>query len=85
MFGKKNFLAIGTEEGIDTGNLKIKFIATDDLLNHKKFDINQTWQAYVLGSLVSHQRMYEVCTLKPKVSFLFTLWMDFKEMRMILF
>lgn len=68
--GEIFFLAIGSEEGIDTGNLKIKFIANEDILNHKKFDINQTGHAYVLGSLVSHQRMYEVCTLKPRVVFL---------------
>lgn len=67
---KYGLLALASEEGIDTGHLRIKFLTDSNLSALPEFNNGQQWHAYVLGSLISCQRMYEVCTAKPEVGFL---------------
>lgn len=73
---KVRLLGLGSEElgneHSNTSKMKFKFIADDDLrdYNSECFEKGAKWRIHFLGSVLSHERMYEVCTVQPEVNFL---------------
>ncbi|MBX9587400.1 MAG: AAA family ATPase [Gammaproteobacteria bacterium] len=67
-------LGLASQQGFGNQNKKttIKFIADENTRYSYKeaFVKDAKWTVFVLGSVLSHERMYEVCCIKPEVTFL---------------
>jgi dsRNA-specific ribonuclease len=53
------------EERVVKFEIKVSVNSTISVMHANSFSGNVKWYAYVLGSLVSHIRMYDVCTKMP--------------------
>lgn len=62
---KIRMLGLATED-VDNNKLRIKVILDDAVYeaNQRAFGERAKWQAYFLGALVSHQRMFDICKEK---------------------
>ncbi|MDQ2993655.1 MAG: AAA domain-containing protein [Pseudomonadota bacterium] len=70
-----NMLGLASEHAFGNNNKKktiIKFIINEENQAQygREFKEGSSWRAHILGSVLSHERIYEACTLKPELTFL---------------
>jgi len=69
-----NILGLASEHGFGNANKKtvIKFILDEDMQaqHGNEFKKGCQWRAHILASVLSHERIYEACSLKPELTFL---------------
>ncbi len=69
LFGLASFQESSTEEAEKQFDIKIVVPEKSrDIFNAGCCQKDASWMVYVLGSLVTHQRMYEICTSKKKIN-----------------
>ena len=56
----------------DLTEVQLKVVTEEDIVNDcPAFEAGATWMAKPIGSLVTHLRMFDVCTMRPSIA-----WMD---------